>query len=438
MNYSKKKILVIGSFNHQLADKCISWGEISIGLYPYLGDYHTVIINLQSLHDSDLTESIQEQFNKIRSQINEIIWANTKVICITAPTIKSKTFMHTSYEGLIPTMSNYHWCPIYLDFLKQSGESFEDKPRGNYFRYFKFVKKWSHFLNGWDMELYQLRRGSLVEPQFNILLRNLAKKPLSFEVMFTEPPSTIMSNSMLFLPPPSEINTEEAIDYLLQHERGVIEIKKTELPKWTENIMVPGEESIRKNIKKKEELKKQCEYALKEYNAKLLNLVNFKRLLTADGEELENIVEETFKLFGVNIKSGPKGKEDKIVVDPDTNSEVPIEITGVKRSIPEVKLNQLIGRLVDPKRIENIKCKCKGILIGNHYKNEPLTSNLNGRKIPFESDVVRKAEISKICLLSTVELFKAVNAKLKGENIEAFIKKIFNKPGEVIFQRPKI
>jgi len=98
MNYSKKKILVIGSFNHQLADKCISWGEISIGLYPYLGDYHTVIINLQSLHDSDLTESIQEQFNKIRSQINEIIWANTKVICITAPTIKSKTFMHTSYE----------------------------------------------------------------------------------------------------------------------------------------------------------------------------------------------------------------------------------------------------------------------------------------------------------------------------------------------------
>jgi hypothetical protein len=271
---------------------------------------------------------------------------------------------------------------------------------------------------------------------------NLAKKRLSFRVRFAEydldvyrnPIDEVISHPIIFLPPPSEVSVDEAINYLLKKEKGIIETKESELPKWAENIKIFDEGTIRNKIKELKELKAKTEKELKEYNSKLIDLIKFKRLLTTDGLELENMVEDAFKLLGIKTKRGPKGKEDRIVIDPTTKSEIPIEITGVKHSIPESKLNQLIGRLSDEERIKKIKCKCKGILVGNHYKEEPLSSNLQGRKKPFEPEVIKKAEISKISLLSTLELFKVVNAKLEKKNIHTFVHEIFNTPGELIFK----
>jgi len=446
---------VIGSFDHPLADKCVGWGEIKNPYLksPYLGDYHLLIINLQSLYEVELNEEMQKALEEMRKEINEIIWANTEIICITAPTINKGGFIVDHNSEQFPSISNYHWCPIYFNFVKQEGENFEEKPIGGYF---DFVKKWTHFLENWSMKMYTLRirekgyptgKREYVIPKFEALLKNLAKKLLAFKVYFLEfnadesssgglynIRNEIYSNPITFLPPPTEISIKEAIDYLLRQERGIIEIKETELPKWTENITIYGEGLIKKKIKESEELKKKCEKELEENNLKLAKLFRFKRLLTTDGPELEVIIEESFKLLGIGIKLGPKGKEDRIIIDPDTNSELPIEITGVKNSIPERKLNQLIGRLVEEERIKKIKCNCRGILIGNHYKDTPLNSNLEGRKVPFESDVIKKAEISKITLLSTIELFKVVNAKLAGKDIENFVKAVFNTPGEVFFK----
>jgi hypothetical protein len=236
----------------------------------------------------------------------------------------------------------------------------------------------------------------------------------------------------LFLPPPTEITVQKAIDFLLQIQKG---IKESPLPEWANNISISGEDKLKKKLSKVETLLKKCEAKLDEYKSKLGDLTKFKRLLTTDGKELENIVEESLKFLGIEVRPGPEGKEDKIIIDPGTNSEIPLEVTGKEKSIPENKLNQLIGRLADEERIQKIKCKCQGVLIGNHYKDEPLDSNLQGRKKPFEPNVVEKAKISKICLLSTLELFKAVNAKLAGEDVTDFIKSIFNQPGEVAFSK---
>lgn len=432
-----KKILVIGSSGHSLADKCIEWEEIksSHEEFPYLGDYHLIIINLQTLHESDITK-MDEQFKKIRKQINEIIWANTEIICITSPTIV-KGEIKTDYEfKIVPQISNYHWCPIYLNFVKQKGESFEEKPSGGYF---DFVKKWSHFLEDWSKKNYILQKGEYVEEHFEKLLKNLAKKLLSFKLYFVEidlSDKEFTSNPIIFLPPPTEISMEEAINYLLKEARGITGIKENELPVWTEKLKIYGEERIKRKIEKKKKLKEKYEMELEEHKLKLSQIIKFKRLLTTNGEELENIIEETFKLFGIDIKRGEKGKEDRIVIDPSTKSELPVEITGVKKSIPEIKLNQLIGRLGNEERLKKIKCKCRGILIGNHYKDTPLNYNLEGRRTPFESDLIKKAETCKIALLSTLELFKALNAKFqkKDKKIKSFINKIFNKPGEIKFK----
>jgi hypothetical protein len=448
--YTKKKILVIGSINHPLADKCISWKEMKSlpDKIPYLGDFHVLIINLQTLLESDLDEKMKKVFDKMREEINEIILENTEIICITAPTIKMK--LNNLFIPNYDSISNYDWCPFNLYFTKKEGESFGEKEILTKFfpftkKYSKHIKKWSYFLEKYDLGKYKPQKRKYVDMFILPLLTNLANKPLAFEVTCEEYDTVvsyvrneemyekinkICSQSILFLPPTTEISIEEAIDYLLEEIRGVT--KESVLPKWTENIKIYGEEELLKKIKEAEELKRKLENELEKYKLELSELVKFKKLLTTNGEELENIVEETFKLLGVEVKNGPKGKEDKIIIDPDTNSEIPVEITGAKYSIPEKKLNQLIGRLVDEERIEKIKCKCQGILIGNHYKEIELKER--GR--PFEPEVIKKAEVSKICLLSTSELLKAVNAKLSGEEdkIKKFIKAIFNTPGEILFE----
>lgn len=237
---------------------------------------------------------------------------------------------------------------------------------------------------------------------------------------------------MVFLSPPTEISVQEAINYLLKQERGISETETIELPEWSKKILIAGENEIRKAIKEKEALKTQYEKELKIYDSKLLELTQYKALLTEEGEKLENIVEKGFKILNVEVKPGPKVKEDRIIIDPLSREEIPMEITGSEKSIPERKLNQLIGRLTDERRPKKIKCR--GILVGNHYRTTPLNEYLQGRKAPFEPDVIKKAKVFNICLLSTIELFKAVNAKFQDKEVIHFIRAIFDNPGELHFE----
>lgn len=428
---SPKKILIIGSYGHAAADACVGWR----GSFPYLGDYHLIIIDLQSLYESAFDDAVEERFSQIRNQINEIIWANSEIVCITAPTMTKGGSIEQEGKHF-PSMSNYHWCPIYLSFVKQSGESFEKKPKGGYF---DFVKKWTHFLDLWNMGPYRLQKRAHFTPRFDDLLTNLAKRRLSFRLRFAEydmgeydmPVSEVVSNPITFLPPPTEISIKGAIDYLLKQERGIRDDERMELPEWSEKILVAGEEKTRREIEERKALSKQLEGELEAYDASLSEIIRYKALLTEEGEGLENIVEKTFKVLNVKTKPGPKLKEDRIIVDSSTGEEIPMEIASSEKSIPERKLNQLIGRLTDERRPE--KTKCRGVLVGNHYRTTPLDELFRGRKAPFEPDIIKKAKMFDICIVSTLELFKAVNAKLQGEEITYFVSAIFDSPGEARF-----
>jgi hypothetical protein len=431
----KKKILVIGSYGHTLGDKCVSWSES----FPYLGDYDAIIINLQSLYEDLCNETMGKKLIEMRQEINEIIWASTEIICITAPTKNWGGF----YAGeLPPVYSNYHWCPIYLYFETKSGESFKEEKSG----YFNFVKKWTHFLEKYYEEPYKIQKRKEFMPRVEPLLQNKANKPLAFELYFIEyylahqyatPTEVVRSNSIIFLPPPTEIPIKDAIDYLLKDIRGLKEVEKYMPPEWVNKIEVYNERSIQKEISKKIGLIQSSQKELDDLQRNLSSLIKYKQLLTEGGEgeagnRLENIVEESLKLIGIEIKPGPKYKEDRIIIDPVTKEEIPLEIGGFIKSIPERKLTQLIGRLTDEKRPQKIKCR--GVLIGNHYKDVSLDENLRGRKDPFEPDVIRKAESFDVCLLPTIELFKAVNSKLKGEDVLNFVNKIFNQKGLLNFE----
>ena len=436
-----RKNLVIGSSGHKLADKCISWHQLKVA--PYLGDYDIIIINLQSLDSNLQNQDLGEKLSRMRSEINEIIWANTEIICITDFTKKWRV---STSRGTTLTYSNYDWCPIYLQFDSIAGESFAARKEDGYFA---FVKRWKHLFSGHNVNQYNKQRRRSFSPIFTSLLLNKANKQLAFDLSFEEyneghdymegiiRENITVSNIIRFLPPTTEISIEESINFLLKTIKGNIDSEEYSLPKWVDKIKIFKEESIKKSIISRNELITNTQIEIKGLENELSSLVINKQLLTEGGEgeagkRLEDIVEKAFGLLGVNIKPGPKTKEDKIITHIGTKEEIPLEIGGFIRSVPERKLTQLIGRLTDDRRPEKIKCR--GIVVGNHYKDISLDTNLNGRKAAFESDVIKKAKAFDVSLVSTLELFKAVNYKLNDGDVSSFIENIFNEPGEVIFK----
>lgn len=423
-----KKILVIGSKGHPLADRCVDWLEP----FPYLGDYHTVVINMQSLTGevlSKLYKNYPSKLKRAREDLGDVIWHNTTVICITQKNIQ---LLRRRFRTRIP-VGNYDWCPITLFFEEREGSGFKETKEG----YLRFVKKWSHYLRAADLSNYKCRFLKECNLTINPILTNLVGRPLAFDASVREftisEMGTIVkkkdSHLMRFLPPPTEISIEEGINFLLKNIVGYVP-GEIQLPEWAKNIPLPGEKDLLAEIR-------TCEGEIKKFESKItgnkekLNKLNrYKALLTSDGETLEALVEEAMEFLGVKLERGPIKKEDRVFREGD--AVIPIEIKGRKASIPESDLRQIIIRLPDEKLA---KYTTRGVLIGNHYKKTPLNGKLEGRKRAFEPDVIGQAEKFNICLVSTLELFKALYKKLASENLEHFKEKLFNTIGEFALEK---
>jgi len=422
---NKKKILVIGSKNHPLASKSVNWKE----KIPYVGDFDIVIFNLQSL-DADIFKEILPKLETIKKDLTHAIGNNTEVICIT-----QKTF----FDNSIQPHTNYHWCPFIPIFEEKEGEEFNnDDPKSGYF---KFVDKWSNIYVNCYSEDYKTQKRSHFELEKKSLLRNKANKILGIKIYIREfegESSYIYdqtySNPITFLPPPTNSSCEVAINFLID----LYNYSEFSLPQWAIDINLANEKEINDDINKNQQeitrLKSEIEDASKEID----ELNKFKQLLTeggegATGDRLEDIVEEALEVLGIKVKKGKKGEEDRNILDPISGEEIPIEIGGMEKSIPEKKLAQLLKWITskeDPKII-----KTRGLLIGNAYSKIPLDKDLNGRPPAVESNVIKRAIACDISILPTIELFKAIKAKKSGEVVSDFIQQLFNEIGLINFKK---
>jgi len=424
---AKSDILVIGSKGHKLAN-CVDWTD----KIPYLGDYLSVILNLSTLTEVALGVISSKKhyvLEKMRDEINEIIWEKARIICIANKHI----YFYNSKQGR--SFSNYDWCPIKLSLRNEKGEKFNKKKEG----YLSYVDSWSFFLD-WDLDKkeilshykQQTNRNYALPEMFN-LLGNLANKPVAFRLRTLEynldyhkrATDIVTSNGIVFFPPTTKVSIEEGINFLTREISGYEE-KEINLPPYVEKIKLKKEILLENNIESYNSTIVEASEKLESEKKELNRIIKFKGLLTEDGEKLEELVEEAISLFGIKLEKVDGKKEDRIFRFQD--DVIPIEIKGKTASIPERDgLNQLIGRLKydTPKNF-----KTHGVLIGNHYKNTPLDESLNGRKRAFEQSVIDKAKIFNCGLISTLEIFKFVDRKLSGEDIEKeVIDRLFNTIG---------
>lgn len=260
----------------------------------------------------------------------------------------------------------------------------------------------------------------------NNFLLNRSNKPVGFIVPNNE-------GIIVFLPPPKYKKDNQKLlgtligcakKFLTKHE-------VTPPPNWVNEFQLAGESEFDKQI---ENLNKQLEDIVskkKENEDKKTELTKFKSLLFEQGPELESIVIESFKLFGFNAVNRKLDDLEHDVVFESKEGKGIAEIEGKDNdSIHIHKLDQL-NRAVD----EDFELTGKypqGILIGNHYR---FTKPEN-RKEPFTEKVHIVAKKKNFGLLTTEEIFKAVQKIMENPKDENFKQQcrtnILNTTGDII------
>lgn len=235
---------------------------------------------------------------------------------------------------------------------------------------------------------------------------NDGDRPVSFEL-------GIKKGWIVFLP----VSTHEKFgEILLDCATRYFSAKKTHArppPQWLKGIETPGEQVISKVVV---ELNGKIEALEDERNKnaqKLQEMTEIKKLLYEGDEVLENAVKKAFEEIGFKLSK----KDDMDWVSASVERGAILEVTGCENTIDIEKLRQLLNYLLND-YIETRKEK-KAILVGNHFINDPIES----RGDPFTAKVIKEADTHSMCLLTTIELFKAICAIREGKLAAGIVQK---------------
>jgi hypothetical protein len=184
--------------------------------------------------------------------------------------------------------------------------------------------------------------------------------------------------------------------------------KKEHIPEWTTEYTVPGEEKVIGKIEDKksriEELKKQ----IGKKEGQLEELQQFKGLLYAGDDFLEQLVPEVFDEMGFDVEGEKPHHRDALIRLPDKH--IVLEIHGTSGGIARKKCRQL-EEWVGDLEMENPDQEYMGMLVVNPMMDKPPTER-NGYMTP---DIEKYLEKRSHKLLPTPELFKVYTTFLRGK-----------------------
>lgn len=322
------------------------------------------------------------------------------------------------------TISNYDFLPSDKDLLMAleagSGTIPNSIKLSNpthlfaaYFKAFSNELQYSAYL---DIE---------VDDDAHYFLTNRSKKPVGFSV-------EVGKGLIVFIPPPKNIDHKKLVGTLIDCTKKYLTKKKiTPTPDWINDFKLRGEVEFDEKIagfdKKISDLLNQKKVVEEEMKV----VLNYKRLLFESGAELEDVVIDFFRLIGFKAENRKLNDLEHDVIFESNEGKGIAEIEGKDNdSIHIGKLDQL-NRAVD-EDFELTDKYPQGILIGNHFRLLPPSD----RKDPFTDKVLTVAKKKSFGLLTTHEIYKAVEKILENPDNESFKtscrKKILESAGEII------
>lgn len=291
----------------------------------------------------------------------------------------------------------------------------------------QMIKNWSSFLGIEDFKL-EFINGSKISVLKNspfvdffspikdkisyYSIVNIPNAVCLLETHHSRKPVSVLTEHFLFIPtftyPDNEFKAKclELLYKCLVKHRDKTEF--ADLPSWSENYKTSFEINIQNKI---EEIKAEIEEKntqLEINKSTLSQYKNTKRLFTSSGNELEQIVKQSFLDIGFEeLLTGDK-REDLIL---KYNELVFIfEIKGISKSASEKHSAQLEKWAAT--YLSTFETKAKPVLVVNAFKETPLKERT---ELAFPAQMISYAEARGHCLISTVQLFNMYHIFKEGK-----------------------
>jgi len=301
----------------------------------------------------------------------------------------------TEHDRTAWALGTYTWLPIEFELLPREGNEIREIDKSHAFA--------DYFTELAEDIFYEavIPDGKLLSSS-KILARNRVGEVLAIE-------KSIENGKIIFIPPvKKEYDTKKVGGVLFNCIRGMTQgIVVESKPQWISDYILPGNSEIKAKKEVYEQNIKKLEDEKTEVEKRLLELDKLRSLLYEQGKfKLEPAVRAAFRLIGFNVLEPEDYDEDYDLFIQNNDPIIIGEIEGSQGQIDVRKYRQLLD-YHNAEYVINGK-NCKGILIGNGFKNE----DPENRGEQFTEQAIRGCENMGFCRLTTYELFKAVNVVL--------------------------
>jgi hypothetical protein len=399
---STEKIWVLGAKSNYAHDD-FEWYDG----FPNFSDPDILIINLTSL-TKEVLESIQRtrsaEYINARNSIKDKFISGGTLIFI----IAHRFSLSENYD--VPHLSNWYFSPFSIGTANvKDGRVVRPSQDYEFQEYISHVKTFNYNLIGIQQVIREIK--SITTPsRYKVRDNSDNYLGIGFETRDLKEPSS-RNGKVIYLPPPTDITVEGAIDLLLQKfGRGT---GREPPPKWVFQIPLTGLDEIKQELENLETAKKTLEQKINLKKQDQHRLTDHYRLLYSKGCELEQAVLEAFKTLGFNEvgRKREKNREDGVFEFKHSSEYkfASLEAKGADKRTAQHDLTQC-NKWSD-ELADELNKSIKAVFIPNQNRKNPYPESKSDREY-FHPEELRYAKRKDICIIPSHVLFEAVTRAL--------------------------
>jgi hypothetical protein len=428
---SPKKTLVVGSSGHAHVT-CVTWPDLKS---VNVKDFDAIVLNVASLDDKTIIGLPQRGFfNEIRKELSRLLGSGGKIVVLTPArrTINQKDDWRNNWE----------WSPFEIGIQPEAGDTIEIK-HAAFPRYFSKFNRWSFYFfipeAALSNELTQVF-GSPTRVKYDLPVNTYAinryGKMLAGEVRLTitsriENTTSHQLGSIIVIPFIPELEQKEAINLILEDLIG--KAQRSLPPEWLDQIAMPFVDSIDAAIVKKKAAIELLRREIVAGEQQRGEIEKWKKLVYTTGHELEQIFEEAIIRLGA--KTRPANAEEEFIFEHRGSAGV-VECKGVGKSISLEHVRQADSHVL--KFIQAESRDGKGVLLGNAWRNLPVSERGRTDTPVFPDNVVKHAAQREIALVGAYDFLEVFCRFLRDEiSAEAILDAMMMQSGIVDFRGAK-
>lgn len=359
------------------------------------------------LYTEDGSDYIRKVFRSRAGEIESLL-SNGKIVIVFVRSL-SGIMGEINNKRDFKAIWNYDFLPAFSEFLvktlksgKGSGENLIlENPKNIFAPYFKAFRQ--------ELEYEAYLNFDSDDSDINFII-NRSNKPVGFLLKSGK-------GLVAFLPAPKYVRRNDKLVGVIINccQRYLTNYEKTPSPEWVKEYKLVGEDAfdikladLQKELNKLQELKEAVE-------KEQIQLTEFKGLLYEQGPVLEDVVIRSFRLFGFKADSRKEDDLEHDIIFSSSEGRGIAEVEGRDNDAIHVSKFDQLNRAVD----EDFDLKgdyAAGLLIGNHYRFTKPES----RKDPFTEKVHIVAKKKNFGLLTTLEIYKAVDYILRNPKDDQF------------------